>query len=123
MIDRTVLVTATATALTVAPAGLVAWGQEPAGVTPPGSESVAYVPAPAGFPPMPEASPSAPAATHVVAPGDNFWRIAETHVGENGDVGSYWRELIAANRERLRSGDPDLIFPGEVFVLPPVEGP
>jgi hypothetical protein len=27
-------------------------------------------------------------------------------------------EVVEANRERLRSGDPDLIYPGETVVLP-----
>jgi hypothetical protein len=28
--------------------------------------------------------------------------------------------VIKENRGRLRSGDPDLIYPGEVVLLPPV---
>ena len=31
----------------------------------------------------------------------------------------YWHEVVATNRDRLHDRDPDLIFPGEVFELPP----
>jgi hypothetical protein len=34
------------------------------------------------------------------------------------EITPVWVEVIAANRDRLRSGDPDLIFPGEIVVLP-----
>jgi nucleoid-associated protein YgaU len=34
------------------------------------------------------------------------------------EVVAYWRSVIEANRERLQSGDPDLIYPGEVVLLP-----
>jgi nucleoid-associated protein YgaU len=58
----------------------------------------------------------------VVAPGESFWSIAEEVVGDApaGDVETYWRSLIEANRDRLVSPSPDLIRPGQVFVLPPV---
>jgi nucleoid-associated protein YgaU len=63
-----------------------------------------------------------------VTPGDNLWRLAERRLGEvrgrppgDGEIAPYWVEVIAANRHRLRSGDPDLIFPGEVLVMPPVD--
>jgi nucleoid-associated protein YgaU len=35
------------------------------------------------------------------------------------EVAGFWRSVIEANRELIRSGDPDLIYPGEVVVLPP----
>ncbi len=35
-------------------------------------------------------------------------------------MANYWVVVIEANRSRVRSGDPDLIYPGEVIVLPPV---
>lgn len=67
--------------------------------------------------------------THTVVPGENLWAIAHHHLAEArevpiGDVSTaeivgYWREVIAVNRERLRSGDPDLIYPGERILLPP----
>ena len=36
----------------------------------------------------------------------------------NDAIARYWQRLIAANRTTLRSGDPSLIFPGEVITLP-----
>ncbi len=65
---------------------------------------------------------------HVVVRGDNLWRIAAAtsrrrHGREvtNRDIAAYWRLVMRANRNRLRSGDPDLIFPGEQVLLPPQE--
>ena len=70
---------------------------------------------------------SASARTYTVAPGDTFWSIAEDVVRiearstSDPDVASYWRALIDANSDRLRvPGEPDLIFPGQVFELPPL---
>jgi hypothetical protein len=66
-----------------------------------------------------------PPATHTVVGGDNFWVIARAHLESawgrspsNDEIGQYWRAVIEDNLDRLRSGDPDLIFPGEVFILP-----
>jgi nucleoid-associated protein YgaU len=36
-------------------------------------------------------------------------------------VAAYWAKVKEANRHRLASGDPDLIEPGEIIVLPPVD--
>jgi hypothetical protein len=77
--------------------------------------------------------PQRPQATsHHVLPGDNLWTISRDHLaqvtdrpaGELSDheIAAYWLRVIAANRDSLRSGDPDLIFPGEVIRLPPVHG-
>ena len=70
---------------------------------------------------------SPPASTYTVAPGDTFWSIAEDVVRtaarstSGPDVVSYWRALIDVNRDRLQvPGEPDLIFPGQVFELPPL---
>lgn len=78
---------------------------------------------------LPEAT--ATSAEHrsvvVVEPGDNLWRIAERALVETGvdhptsrQVAGYWAGVIEANRHRLRSGDPDLIYPGEEILLPPL---
>lgn len=60
-----------------------------------------------------------------VKSGDNFWNLAEARVAQvlgrrpsNREIASYWVEVVAANRVLIRSGDPDLIFPGERIVLP-----
>lgn len=66
-------------------------------------------------------------ATVTVNEGDHLWNIARDHL-ENavGDaltdrqIAGYWRSLVRLNAGRLRSGDPDLIFPGEVIALPPL---
>ena len=60
-----------------------------------------------------------------VAPGDSFWSIAEELLGErlgrpptDAEVDGPWRRLVEANRDRLVSGDPDRLFPGQVLLLP-----
>jgi nucleoid-associated protein YgaU len=62
----------------------------------------------------------------VVEPGDHLWKISEEHLAtvlgrpaEDAEVDPYWRSVIDTNRERLASGDPDLIYPGETVALPP----
>jgi hypothetical protein len=70
-------------------------------------------------------------ATQQVVRGDNLWVIAREHLsqqrsGESGaptnrEVAEYWQKVIDANRGRLRSGDADLIYPGEEIILPPLE--
>lgn len=69
------------------------------------------------------------AANYVVRPGDNLWKVAERHLAKltgrsetdvaSAEVGRYWARLVDHNRGRLRSGDPDLIYPGEHLSLPP----
>ncbi len=66
------------------------------------------------------------ATTHVVAAGENLWQIAKAEVAratgttrpDNRAVGAYWQRVVAANRATLRSGNPSLIFSGEVVTLP-----
>jgi nucleoid-associated protein YgaU len=60
-----------------------------------------------------------------VRSGDTLWGLAErqlaTRLGRppaTGEIASYCRTLVAANLPGLRSGDPDLIHPGEIIVLP-----
>ena len=72
------------------------------------------------------AVPSDPVALYTVKSGDSFWSIAEvaitTHLGRPpsiAETGTYWRRLVSANGDRLvHAGVPDLIFPGQTFVLP-----
>ena len=35
------------------------------------------------------------------------------------DVAAYWLRVVELNRHRLRSGNPNLVYPGEVVELPP----
>ena len=79
------------------------------------------------------AAPSeAPAGvlTYVVKADDDLWHLAARRVAAanglaearlgTGEIARYWRQLVAANQDRVRSGDPSLIYPGEELVLPPL---
>ena len=79
--------------------------------------------------PHPPPAPGVPPVTdrpYVVRPGDNLWRIARAEVTRAGGdthpggatIDRYWRRVVAANRATLRSGDPSLIYAGEVVTLP-----
>lgn len=67
-------------------------------------------------------------STHEVRPGDHLWSIAEQILRERSgraivadhEIAPFWRQLIDANLPQLRSGDPDLIYPGEVLTIPEV---
>jgi nucleoid-associated protein YgaU len=61
----------------------------------------------------------------VVQPGDHLWKISERHLegilerpAQLREIVPYWLAVIEANRGRLTSGDPDLIYPGEGSTLP-----
>ncbi len=54
-------------------------------------------------------------AMRTVQPGNTLWAIAEERFGE----GIMYVAVFEANRDIIR--DPDLIYPGQVFTLPPVE--
>jgi len=57
----------------------------------------------------------ASAASYTVVKGDCLWRIAQRHFG----TGMRWVEIYQANRGDIR--DPNLIYPGQVFVIPGIE--
>lgn len=97
-----------------------------------GADGTAPV-APAPAPPTAPVAPAGPASvgpgaageTWVVQPGESFWSIAEEVVGErlgraptDGEIVPCWRRLVEANRDRLVTGDADLLFPGQELVLP-----
>jgi nucleoid-associated protein YgaU len=48
----------------------------------------------------------------IVQPGNSLWRIARRSYG----TGGRYAVIYSANRDRI--GDPDLIYPGQVFMLP-----
>jgi hypothetical protein len=66
--------------------------------------------------------------TWTIRPGDDFWSIAETVVSgspagrpDPRAVAPYWSRLVAANRDRLPAPDhPNLLFPGDVVIIPPL---
>jgi hypothetical protein len=83
--------------------------------------------APASAPPPPT---TAPRGEVEVLAGDNLWAIAVDALARatgrapdaitEADVAPYWRALCDLNRDRVRSGDVNLVYPGEVLLLPPV---
>ena len=68
---------------------------------------------------------SADTSVYTVRPGDDLWSISASHMSRQSsgaptevEIRALWRHVIARNRERLRSANPDLIFPGEMILLP-----
>lgn len=58
--------------------------------------------------------------------GDSLWLISSRHLARDlgrpptrDEARAHWRATIDANLSNLRSGDPDLIHPGEIIFLPP----
>ena len=63
-------------------------------------------------------------STVIVQAGDHLWKISSRHLdqqGRNQPVAPFWRKVVDANRDHIRSGDPDLIFPGEKVRLPDLD--
>jgi len=55
-------------------------------------------------------------ATYTVRSGDSLWRIADRHLEPHATAAATAREvsrLWQINHQRIRTGDPDLIFPGQ----------
>jgi len=61
-------------------------------------------------------NPEFQVAMRTVQPGNTLWAIARERYGE----GIMYVLVFEANRDRIRN--PDLIYPGQVFVLPTAEG-
>lgn len=75
--------------------------------------------------PISVGSTSDPETSVVVEKGDHLWKISARHLEEvapKAKVAPYWREVIDVNTPHLRSGNPDLIYPGEVVELPATSG-
>jgi nucleoid-associated protein YgaU len=70
-------------------------------------------------------------ATWDTAPGDNLWHIAEETLRStwnrdptNTEIARYWQQLLHANHSHMSNpDDPDLIYPGQHFDLPPIAPP
>lgn len=117
---RLVVLTSTAVA---------ALGRAPAGAaTPPPMLRIERPTEPAAAPPLAAAGSTAfqtvETARHQVRPGDTLWGIAARQLRARDDaappgaaVERYWRSIYSANRAVI-GADPDLIFPGQVLVLP-----
>jgi hypothetical protein len=96
------------------------------------SSQVLQRPLPASEPPvLRELDPPAPPAraaerTWTVAPGQHLWSISAEVLSASlgrppaeGEVAPYWQQVVEANRARLADpANPDLLFPGQVLVLP-----
>ena len=87
---------------------------------------------PASAPPTVRDSVPTTDRQHVVVAGDNLWNISAAELGRgsakppgfspgptDAQIAPYWETVVRTNRHRLRSGDPNLIFPGESIELPP----
>jgi hypothetical protein len=98
---------------------------ETAPLAEPGASSAHAAPPPAPGP------PPAPAhrASHAIERGEHLWSIAAQHLASGrgraradltaAEIAPYWWRLVVLNRSRLRSGNPNLVYPGETIELPP----
>lgn len=62
--------------------------------------------------PAPVAPPTPSKRTYTVVSGDSLWKIAKREYGD----GNKWPAIFEANRDVIKN--PDLIRPGQVFVIP-----
>jgi nucleoid-associated protein YgaU len=77
------------------------------------------------------AADTARETTWTIAAGDHLWHVAASTLEGHwqrppteAEIASYWTTLIDQNRGRLVLADqPDLVYPGQVFELPPVPDP
>lgn len=65
-----------------------------------------------GSAPAPAPAPSGGARTREIVSGDTLWQIATEEYGD----GTRYPEIF--NASNFRSGNPNLIFPGEIAVIP-----
>jgi nucleoid-associated protein YgaU len=60
-------------------------------------------------------APAVQPSSVTVQPGFTLWAIARENLGE----GILYVQVFEANKDQIR--DPDLIYPGQVFTIPPAE--
>lgn len=102
---------------------------EPTLIAPPGTEGAGYTPHPAGGVEIGQDAAATVESSYTVVKGDNLWTISAAHLEatfpdrltEADEISVYWRRVIEVNTPNLTSGDPNLIYPGEVIVLPAIE--
>src|SRR6266545_676067 len=101
--------------------------------TPPSTRPPTSTAPPGGNQPSPSPQPpEGPTRSHRVVQGDNLWTISRDHLAavtnrrssdlSDHEIATYWLRVIAVNRSSLRSGNPDVIFPDELIMLPPTSG-
>ncbi|GBD84357.1 lysM domain/BON superfamily protein [bacterium BMS3Abin02] len=123
------LATAPAVIVTVDPSGMVlppgvSAGSAGLGRSPIMVPDVSGTMTPA--PTAPATSLSTATTSVTVQVGDNLWKIARRHLQSFGEdpanrrLATYWAKVVDVNRSVLRSGNPDLIYPGETVLLPPI---
>jgi len=95
---------------TVAPAPAAKSASDAAAARPQPPALAAAAPAPAAPPPSNVVVPKITTAT--VVPGDSLWSISQLTYGH----GIRYAVIYEANQKQIR--DPDLIYPGQIFVLP-----
>lgn len=74
------------------------------------------------------APPPTPVGSVTVSVGDSFWTLAEREASARvgraptlAEVTRLWADMVEANADRLvQQGNPDLVLPGQVLVLPPI---
>lgn len=74
--------------------------------------AVAVGPISGGTQPAPGPAKPAPPRTYVVVKGDCLWKIAQRYYGR----GTLWPRIFDANRGQIKN--PNLIYPGQRFVIP-----
>jgi nucleoid-associated protein YgaU len=90
--------------------------------TPPPSTLAPPAPTPAPAP-VAVSSPAPEVPVHVVQRGDCLWSIAASRLGPGADaraIDAGWRRIYAENRAAV-GDDPNLIHPGLVLRLPPLD--
>lgn len=113
------------TTTTIAPLPTTTTTSTSASTSTPTTTAPARAPAAArvSTPPPPSVPPG---GEWTVAVGDHFWSIAERvltaawqRAPSDVETDPYWRLLVEANRDRLADRDnPDLLFAGQVLVVP-----
>ena len=149
VVERAVVVTVAASTIVGARAGAVlaepaslTWASRPVAVAQlgdspaPAAQSAEVVSRAQAAPvraPEPAGVELAPVADHDVQPGEHLWSIAAERLATvrgqaveelaDDEICTYWWDVVEANRSRIRSGHPSLIYPGERVRLPAMVAP
>lgn len=103
-------------------------GQEPPSTPVPPGQRNPHTP-PSSPPSTPDPPPSGPRTVQPspwrVRPGDSLWKIARMALRaargrepSDAQVNAYWRSIYSRNRDKI--SNPNLIYPGQVFRMPPI---